>query len=381
MNRVSIRPELLRWACDRAGLSTISLERRFPHLPAWLRGETQPTFKQLEDFARATHAPIGYLFLSVPPRERLPIPDFRTFSNERVEQPSADLLDTLYLCQQRQHWYREFARSIHEPRVDFVSSGRATDGVETTAASIRERLRFDLERRREMPTWTDALRRLIDSLDQAGVLVMVSGVVGSNNRRALDPREFRGFTLVDDMAPLVFINGSDPKAAQMFTFAHEVAHVWIGQSAVSDSGPFAHPDAEVERWCSEVAAELLVPRHSLLERHDASSEPQIEAQRLARELKVSTLVALRRMHDTGLIGDELYGRAYDEELKRIRNLPKGTGGNFYLSVGARVGKRFARSLVASTLEGRSSYTEAFRLLGFAKMATFRELGRTLGLAT
>jgi hypothetical protein len=87
------------------------------------------------------------------------------------------------------------------------------------------------------------------------------------------------------------------------------------------------------------------------------------------------------MHDTGLIGDELYGRAYDEELKRIRNLPKGTGGNFYLSVGARVGKRFARSLVASTLEGRSSYTEAFRLLGFAKMATFRELGRTLGLAT
>jgi len=205
-----------------------TLARRFPKLPAWERGELQPTFKQLERFARATHTPIGYLFLPEPPVERIPIPDFRTIANSPIARPSPNLLDTLYLCQQRQEWYRDFAQSMHEDLISFVGSVRMGDDVVRTAALIRRTLAFDIDERRRLSTWTVALRRFIEQADALGVLVMVSGVVGSNNRRKLDPQEFRGLALVDSLAPLVFINGSDSKAAQMFTLAHELAHIWIG---------------------------------------------------------------------------------------------------------------------------------------------------------
>ena len=118
--------------------------------------------------------------------------------------------------------------------------------VETTATSMRHALGLDLEERRRIPTWTDALRRFIGQADELGVMVMVNGVVGNNNRRKLDPEEFRGFALADDLAPLVFINGADTKAAQMSTLAHELAHIWLERSALSDTGPASTPSNNVE---------------------------------------------------------------------------------------------------------------------------------------
>ena len=103
------------------------------------------------------------------------------------------------------------------------------------SARIRAALGFSVEERRDCGTWTDALRLFIRQADQAGILVMISGVVFSNNKRQLDTEEFRGFALVDRRAPLVFINGSDSKAAQMFTLAHELAHIWLGASAISNA--------------------------------------------------------------------------------------------------------------------------------------------------
>ena len=379
MNRVIVRPELLHWACERAGFELETLAFRFPKLADWARGKGSPTLKQLEGFAKATSTPVGYLFLQMPPVERMPIPDFRTMAKKYAERPSPNLLETVYLCQQRQEWYRDFARSNRSDRLSFVGSVQTASDVVTTAGQIRAALGFDLNERRRLPTWTDALRRFIEQADVLGVLVMVSGVVGSNNRRKLDPREFRGFALTDDLAPLVFINGADTKAAQIFTLAHELAHIWIGQSALSDSQASLVPEHKVERWCNLVAAELLVPLEVLRAEYDRRAALHLETERLARRFKVSTLVILRRIHDAGGLTRSEMWEAYEAELDRLLSVRKGSGGDFYLTLGARASKRFARALVISTLEGQSSFTEAFRLLGFKKMATFRDLGHSLGV--
>jgi Zn-dependent peptidase ImmA (M78 family)/transcriptional regulator with XRE-family HTH domain len=378
--RVQVRPELLRWARERAGFSLEALARRIPQLPAWELGEARPTLKQMEKFAKATYAPMGFLFLAEPPVETVPIPDFRTLASIRVDGPSPDLLDTVYICQQRQEWYRDFARSEGEERLPFVGSSALTGDVGESAARMRGALGFSIEERRQMPTWTDALRRFIEQADLLGVLVMVSGVVGSNNRRKLDPSEFRGFALSDDLAPLVFINGADTKAAQMFTLAHELAHIWLGQSALSDVDPASAPSHRVEIWCNQVAAEFLVPLENLRSEYRQRAGLQEECSRLARFFKVSTLVILRRLHDAGVMSRDDLWQAYEEEVARLRAIPRTSGGDFYLTQAARVSKRFARALVVSTLEGQTLYRDAFRLLGFSKLETFRELGHSLGVA-
>jgi Zn-dependent peptidase ImmA (M78 family) len=379
MNRVAIQPKMLHWACERAGFAIADMEHRFPHLPAWERQEAQPTLKQVEAFAKATYTPIGFLFLPEPPVENIPIPDFRRIENGHVGHPSPDLLDTIYVCQQRQEWYRDYARSLGEDPLAFVRSMSIREDVVRAAATIRKALGFDVSERRGMPTWTDALRHFINQADDLGVLVMCNGVVHNNNHRHLDPDEFRGFAMADDLAPLVFINGADTKSAQMFTLAHELAHIWLGESAVSDAQPTSLPDQAVERWCNQVAAELLVPLANIRMEYNARNELQTEVNRLARRFKVSTLVILRRIYDAEGLTREEFWRAYEQELERLRAIPKGSGGNFYLTQAARVSKRFAAALVANTLEGHTLYHDAFRMLGFSKHTTFRELGHSLGV--
>jgi len=266
--------------------------------------------------------------LTEPPVEKVPIPDFRTMDNEHVGHPSPDLLDTIYVCQQRQEWYRDYARAMGEGALAFVRSLSVRDDVVRAAEDIRTALRFDVNERRRMPTWTDALRHFMEQADEAGVMVMCNGVVHNNNHRHLDPEEFRGFAMSDNLAPLVFINGADTKAAQMFTLAHELAHVWLGESAVSDSQPVFVPDQDVERWCNQVAAELLVPLELMRHEYDRTAALQDEISRLARRFKVSTLVILRRIHDVGGLTRDEFWQAYETELERLRAIPRGKGGNF-----------------------------------------------------
>jgi transcriptional regulator with XRE-family HTH domain len=160
--RVEVKPTMLRWARERSGLDADDLANRFPKLADWERETVRPTLKQLEGFAKATHAPIGYLFLSEPPIERIPIPDFRTIENRRISRPSPDLLETLYLCQPRQEWYRDFTRSLREEPLPFVGTATLESEIEPVAAEIRHALDFDIEERRRCPTWTEALRRFIE---------------------------------------------------------------------------------------------------------------------------------------------------------------------------------------------------------------------------
>lgn len=379
MMRVAVKPELLSWARERAGHDLATLTNRFPKLAEWELGTTKPTLKQIEDFAQATHTPIGFLFLQEPPVEQLPIPDYRTVNSERLVHPSPDLLDTIYICQQRQEWYRDFARSIGEPALSFVGSVNLNSDIEATAASMREMLGFDIEERQQMPTWADALRLFIEQADAIGILVMCSGVVLNNNHRRLDPEEFRGFALTDALAPLVFINGADTKAAQIFTLAHELAHIWLGKSALSDAQVSRLPAHQTEQWCNQVAAEFLVPLSVLHREYESSAGLWNEVSRLARYFKVSTLVILRRIYDAGELTRIKFQDSYQEELERLLAITKGGGGNFYLTQAARVSKRFARALVISTLEGQTLHRDAFRMLGFSKLETFHKLGRSLGV--
>lgn len=145
--RVHVEPSLLEWASARSGKSPDDLSRRVPRLAAWARGDAQPTLKQLETFARATSTPVGLLMLPEPPDMPLPVPDFRTLPNAVAAPATPDLLDTIYLCEERQEWYRSYALVNNADPLDFVGSATAEDDVVSTANHMRARLDFGLASR------------------------------------------------------------------------------------------------------------------------------------------------------------------------------------------------------------------------------------------
>ncbi len=375
--RVKVAPSVYKWALERCGREVDELIGKFPKLREWMVGDRDPTLRQIEQFAQATGTAVGYFFLPEPPDEQIPIPDLRTIGDQTVARPSGNLLDTIYLCRQRQDWYRDYALDTGLPELEWVDSLDTKTPPMGAARTISRTLGFSVEQRGA--DWSEAFTKLRNRAEEIGALVMVSGVVGSNNHRRLDPREFRGFALVDPWAPLVFVNGSDTKAAQVFTLVHELAHIWHGESALSDVDLGFQTENRVERWCNQVAVEILVPIQVLYSEFDPGAGLQEELPRLARKFKTSTLVVLRRIQEAGYLTWEAYRELYDAEYERAILSPPGSGGGFYNTQPARVSPTFARAIIASTLEGHTSYTDAFQMLGSKKTSTFYNLAERLGV--
>ena len=377
---VKVATGLYAWARERSGRDREYLTVVFPKLPKWESGEAAPTLKQLEKYAKTTYTPIGCFFLPEPPDEKLPIPDFRTVTGGRADRLGADLLDTIYQCQRRQDWYKEHALRNGLGRVDLVGSyDIGADPIEA-AAGMREALGWSGEERAASPS--ERFRQLIDKAEQADVLVMVNGVVGNNTRRKLDPGEFRGFALTDDLAPVVFVNGADTKPAQIFTLVHELAHITAGRPGLDRVDLGRQAEDRVERWCNNVAAEFLVPMAALRESLGPSADLTDELPELAHRFRVSTLVILRRLHDAGCLDRDSFRDAFLKErarlLKIIERDEGSGGGNFYNTLPMRTSKTFMNAIINSTLVGETLYRDTFQLLGIKKHSTFKNLEARFG---
>ena len=380
MSRVAVKPELVQWARERAGLSEDALASRFPMLSAWERGEARPTMKQLEAFANATHVPIGYLFLPEPPEERLPIPDFRTAPALRVlaGRPSPDLLETIYAMQQRQAWLQETLLDGEADPLEFVGSARLSDAPEAVGREMRRIIGFGDGWAREVQTWQEAVSRLRQAIEELGIMAVINGVVGNNTHRKLDVQEFRGFALCDTYAPLIFVNGADAKSAQMFTLAHELAHVWLGSDGVSGFEELFPGGSQIEEFCDKAAAEFLVPERELRVGWIDAKRAERPFEDLARRFKVSPIVAGRRAMDLRLVDRETFFTFYRAYIAEERRKSKGTGGgDFYNNQNTRVGARFATQVIRAAIEGRVGFKEAHELTGL-RGGAFQEYAHRLG---
>ncbi len=383
---LSLTPKVLRWARERAGLDQTTLAKKVTGKPTAGRVKQWEqtgvlTFAQVRKLAHATHTPEGFLYLNEPPDDRLPIPDFRTVKDERVRRPSPDLLDTVNMMQRRQTWMRDFLIEEAESQLPFVGSATLTSDYQKVAHEMRETLGVAGGWANEESTWTDALMHLRRKIESAGILIVINGVVGNNNYRKLDPNEFRGFVLSDLYAPLVFINGTDFKAAQMFTIAHEVAHLWINREGVSNFEAMLPPPIRVEQWCNQVAAEFLVPAAELSEAWEDAKQSKEPYQTLAARFKVSTIVAARRVLDLGLISKKQFFEFYDgyqKDERRKKEAKKNKGGDFWNTQSVRVGQRFGTAVVRAAKEGRLLYHEAYQLTGLSGK-TFDRFAENLGL--
>lgn len=376
--RVAVRPALYEFARNRSGIERGDWDRRFPNFDAWRTGDKQPTLKQLQAFAKSTFTPVGFLLLSEPPEESLPIADFRTVDN-RETQPDANLLDVIYAAQSRQAWYRDHQILNNESEVEWIGTVAAGMSPDRAAQMLHAELAWGASERNRCRTWAAALSSLREAAEQAGVLVMIAGHAGSYTGRKLAPALFRGFALTDRFAPVVFVNGADAKAAQIFTLAHELAHLLRGSTGLSDGD--LQSDIEVERWCNRVAAEFLVPEAEFGSLFTGGELSPKALDDLAKHFKVSTQTILGRLRELSHIDWDRYFELRRTEAERIASLPasESSGGNYGYTRPVQVSKRFATELIASTYEGQTSFTEALRLVGARKESALRTMGEKLGV--
>lgn len=372
-----IVPELLRWARERAGKPQEELVAKFEKLPEWESGKAQPTFKQLEAFASAVHVPFGYLFLREPPDERLPIANFRTVRDAPWSRPSPDLIDTLHAMQRRQAWLREFLIECDAGPLPFVASARLADDPDAVGRHIRRTLNLEDGWGAGVHTWQDALNELRRLINGLGVMTAINDVVGNNTGRRLNVGEFHGFALVDQFAPLIFVNGADSKSAQMFTMAHELAHIWLGEGGLSGFERLLPGGTDVEDWCNRAAAEFLVPAGELQDRWEEVRRIQHPFDALGRPFRVSPVVAARRAMDLNLIDCAAFFEFHEHYSKREQRCGPPRG-NFHDIQNARVGERFATFVMRAAKEGQISFKEAYALTDLQGGA-FQDYAGRLGI--
>ena len=123
----------------------------------------------------------------------------------------------LFLNQPPPDWYRDYLRQTDRlpESLPFVGKFSLKDTAETIATDIAITINYDVSERRKRSK--DGYFGYISSLlEQVGVLVFKSGIVGGNTHRKLNVREFRGFAIADKQVPAIFINGADAASAQLF---------------------------------------------------------------------------------------------------------------------------------------------------------------------
>lgn len=377
---------IVSWARKRAGISVDQLANDLKvnagNVAAWEKGSQKPSFSKAGDIAKRLRIPFGYLFLSEAPPDEVPLPDFRTETGRRPEHPSLDLTEVVQNTLLKQQWYSDYLRESNGARLKFVGSARIGGNVAETATDIRKWLGLNQQMRDRCSSWEKFKVEFIRNVEELGILVMRSGV-STSNLRPLSIHEFRGFAIVDSLAPVIFINARDAKSAQTFTLAHELVHIWLGESGVSNPNPQKRSADElnaIEQFCNRVAAELLVPAVAVSQMWDKQKHLDQNIRKLVRIYRVSRYVVARQAYELDKIAENEY-LDYLEQYKGLWK-PKDhddsdSDGNFYNTFTARNSRTLLLGLFRAIGEHRLSYLDASRLLNL-KTSTLKKVADRVG---
>lgn len=372
-----INPSILAWARERAGFAVSDIAEKMKikqdKVLAWEAGEKKPTFRQAQAFADKTFIPFGYLFLSEPPRETLPIPDLRTVGDHPIGSFSLALKDTIHATIERTDWYHEYRLEQGLPALEWI--GQLTLGnLEEAVAAVRALLSEQTTTRPAQ--FHQYFAQLVERMEALGILVMRNSVVGNNTSRPLDPQEFRGFAVADTHAPVIFINAADVTQAWTFTLLHEFVHLLLGESGVSDLSH--NNDNQIEKFCNQVAAEFLVPSSEITELWQSDLDDwKANLPGLSAHFHVSQWVVSRRALELAFINEDEYWAHYRKvvaEFKKGKDEQRQREGSppFTRLINTRYSKNLAMAVASEALSGRMLRRDAHHLIGIqpSKLKSF-----------
>ncbi len=303
--RANITPKVLRWARESARMSEELAAARVSvsvsKLMEWEEGLNQPTIRQAQALAKAYRRPFALLFLPEIPRDFQPLQDYRKKGAKELSTSSVFIIREI---QQKQAWISEVYAESHEQKLPFIGRFSIQDDPSIVAADILKTLNIKpAAYRSDQP-----IKEWIDAAESNGIFVSRTSFIHS--RLKLDSNEIQGFAIADPYAPFVFVNSDDWNAPQLFTLVHEIAHLWIAASGLSNeinleiiNSQKYHP---VEQFCNQVTANALMPNKIMLGLDQRVFSGSSEVFRVARKFGVSSFAFLIRVLNLGLISNATY---------------------------------------------------------------------------
>ncbi len=378
-----ISPQILKWAISRKDISETDLAQKVKVKPEkivdWRNGLSYPTFNQAKQVAQKLSIPFGYLFMSEIPDERIPIPDLRRIDIKHTKPISPDFLDVMNDALRKQYWYKENLIKEGAGNLEFVGKFNINSNTQKVADDIALIFGINENARRNVTSWSDYLKNLVELVEERGIIVLRSGVVNGNTHRSLDVDEFRGFALCDPIVSFIFVNGKDSVAGRIFTLIHEIVHIFIGESGISNvkiDEIDIDQEQKIESFCDAVASEVLVPEEEFNFQWNLSSSILENIYKLVRVFRVSSVVILRKALDMEIISRDEFFESYYKELAEQKTDRGRSGGDFFNNFISRNSHTLTHAIINATFEGRLLFREASQLLN-VKIKTLEKVAEKI----
>ncbi len=379
---VNIVPDVLKWALSQADDGRIDTSM-LSCVEQWIEGTKQPTFNQIEILSKKTRIPLGYFFLKTPPKEEIKLVDYRTIDSAELISPSRELIDTISDMERICNWLHDYRVDAGFGTCQAVGSAKEKKDSIIIAKHIREYLRISKDWYTETRGADDSFSYIREKINQIGITVMMSGIVRNNTRRVLNVEEFRAFTILDDIAPLIFINSVDSYGGRLFSLFHELAHIFLGERDLfNDRQRVIAKVSTVETLCNGIAAELLIPKDDFIREWNKNNAEDVydKVFSIAKKFHCGMIVVARKALDNNMLSGTIYCKIAKHAIEIFRESKEekeSSGGNFYNTLSSRVDRILIQSICTGLSEGRITYPEAFRLTN-TNMKTFPDLASRLG---
>lgn len=362
--RLNVNKSVFSWAIARAGYTESDAVKSYPKFVQWKNGDLYATPKQLKDFSNKFHFPFGYFFLKELPLQADTIPFFRSFE-ESTAMEDFNIRELIKLLQERQEWVADYIKTNGVEPNEAFGLFKNENNPQIIKNGILKFLKLNDGWQFVFNKADQAIKHIVSILEENNIFVTFNSVVNFDAHRPIPVKLCRGFCLVDNYAPFIFVNSGDSKKAQLFTLIHELAHIFISFS--SGFGDFETDEINnaKERLCDKIAAEFLVPEDIFLDYVRTKTTEELSAL-----FKVSEIVILRRKLDLGLISKDSFFKQYNQLPKIVKKLSG--GGDFYLSAPNRISGKFLRCLNNAMMERKLTPMEAYHLAG-VKGDTFARL--------
>jgi Zn-dependent peptidase ImmA (M78 family) len=374
-NRVEISPDKILWAAERGGISQEKLYEIYPKAKKWILESESPTVRQLEDFSKKVHIPFGFLFLNNPPQENLPVTFYRS-NGIAIDNPPIEIKDLVFDLKRKQDWLKDYLINNNFDTLSFVGSLKdfLNINVDTAAQTIRENLNIELTWYEET-TKSRVFRYWIDQIEKNRIFVVSTGFI-KNNRRPISVDVCKGFALVDNYCPFLYINTNNLGGGRIFTLIHELVHILVGKSIGISYEPIHPASVPLERFCDSVASEILVPNIIFDSSWNSSNQSEYEKIKLlSYQFHVSQLVIARKALDNNFISSSSFWDFYNSYTRQFAKT-KNASGNYWNSKPYEVSRKFYKYVDSALKSGTILPMDAYKLTNMKGKTynSFREKG-------